>query len=117
MREESRKLTRTEEVQGRTGCEECASCERKNPSPILHREEMARRDCPAWPGILSERRILTQKEFFFRDEEEPMTDWFARPVLHVTNLEASLRFYVDRLGFTIPWRFDKDGVAQVDRQG
>ena len=46
-----------------------------------------------------------------------MTDWFARPVLHVTNLEASLRFYVDRLGFTIPWRFDEDGVAQVDRQG
>lgn len=46
-----------------------------------------------------------------------MTDWFARPVLHVTNLETSLRFYADRLGFTIPWRFDKDGVAQVDRQG
>ncbi len=46
-----------------------------------------------------------------------MTDWFARPVLHVTNLESSLRFYVDRLGFTIPWRFDDDGVAQVDRQG
>ncbi|HEX7893778.1 MAG TPA: VOC family protein [Terriglobales bacterium] len=46
-----------------------------------------------------------------------MTDWFARSVLHVTNLETSLRFYSDRLGFTIPWRFDKDGVAQVDRQG
>ena len=46
-----------------------------------------------------------------------MTDWFARPVLHVTDIETSLRFYVDRLGFTIPWRFDKDGVAQVDRQG
>jgi catechol 2,3-dioxygenase-like lactoylglutathione lyase family enzyme len=46
-----------------------------------------------------------------------MTDWFARPVLHVKNLETSLRFYVDRLGFTIPWRFDDDGVAQVDRQG
>jgi catechol 2,3-dioxygenase-like lactoylglutathione lyase family enzyme len=49
-----------------------------------------------------------------------MTDWFARPVLHVSDLEASLRFYVDRLGFTIPWRFDEDGrahVAQVDRQG
>ena len=46
-----------------------------------------------------------------------MTDWFARPVLHVTNLETSLRFYVDRLGFTIPWRFDEDGVAEVDRQG
>ena len=50
-----------------------------------------------------------------------MTEWFARPVLHVTDVDASLRFYVDRLGFTIPWRFDdEDGrayVAQVDRQG
>jgi catechol 2,3-dioxygenase-like lactoylglutathione lyase family enzyme len=46
-----------------------------------------------------------------------MTDWFARPVLHVTDVETSLRFYVDRLGFTCPWHFDKDGVAQVDRQG
>src|SRR6202790_2909092 len=49
-----------------------------------------------------------------------MTDWFARPVLHVANVEASLRFYVDRLGFTSPWRYDEDGrayVAQVDRQG
>src|SRR6266581_8939638 len=46
-----------------------------------------------------------------------MTDWFARPVLHVTNVETSLRFYVDLLGFTCPWRYDEDGVAQVDRQG
>ena len=49
-----------------------------------------------------------------------MTDWFARPVLHVADVEASLRFYLDRLGFTCPWRFDEDGrtfVAQVDRQG
>ena len=49
-----------------------------------------------------------------------MTDWFARPILHVKDLEASLRFYVDQLGFTIPWRYDEDGracVAQVDRQG
>jgi catechol 2,3-dioxygenase-like lactoylglutathione lyase family enzyme len=49
-----------------------------------------------------------------------MTDWFARPVLHVTDVEASLRFYVNRLGFTNPWRYDEDGrayVAQVDRQG
>ena len=49
-----------------------------------------------------------------------MTDWFARPVLHVKDVEASLLFYVDRLGFTIPWRYDEDGracVAQVDRQG
>src|SRR6266404_8782883 len=49
-----------------------------------------------------------------------MTEWFARPVLHVTDVEATLRFYVDRLGFTSPWRYDEDGrayVAQVDRQG
>jgi len=46
-----------------------------------------------------------------------MTDWFARAVLHVSDLGASLRFYVDRLGFTCPWRSDEDGVAQVDRQG
>ncbi|MGA9355668.1 MAG: glyoxalase superfamily protein [Terriglobales bacterium] len=49
-----------------------------------------------------------------------MTDWFARPVLHVTDVEASLRFYVNRLGFTSPWHYDEDGkahVAQVDRQG
>ena len=49
-----------------------------------------------------------------------MTDWFARPILNVTDVEASLRFYVDRLGFTSPWRYDEDGkarVAQVDRQG
>ena len=49
-----------------------------------------------------------------------MTDWFARPVLHVTNVESSLHFYIDRLGFTSPWRYEEDGraqVAQVDRQG
>ncbi len=49
-----------------------------------------------------------------------MTDWFARPVLHVKDVEASLRFYRDQLGFTSPWRYDEDGrasVAQVDRQG
>jgi catechol 2,3-dioxygenase-like lactoylglutathione lyase family enzyme len=46
-----------------------------------------------------------------------MTDWFARPVLHVSDIEASLRFYIDRLGFTCPWRYDEDGVAEVDRQG
>jgi catechol 2,3-dioxygenase-like lactoylglutathione lyase family enzyme len=49
-----------------------------------------------------------------------MTDWFARAVLRVTDVEASLRFYVDRLGFTSPWRYGEAGrarVAQVDRQG
>jgi uncharacterized glyoxalase superfamily protein PhnB len=49
-----------------------------------------------------------------------MTDWFARPVLHVTNVDASLLFYINRLGFTSPWRYDENGrayVAQVERQG
>jgi uncharacterized glyoxalase superfamily protein PhnB len=49
-----------------------------------------------------------------------MTDWFARPVLHVKDVEASLLFYVNRLGFTNPWRYDDEGrvhVAQVERQG
>jgi len=49
-----------------------------------------------------------------------MTDWFARPVLHVTDVEASLRFYIERLGFTSPWRYEEDGrvrVAQAERQG
>jgi catechol 2,3-dioxygenase-like lactoylglutathione lyase family enzyme len=49
-----------------------------------------------------------------------MADWFARAVLHVTDIEVSLYFYVNRLGFTSPWRYDEDGkahVAQVDRQG
>jgi hypothetical protein len=49
-----------------------------------------------------------------------MTDWFARPILHVDNVDASLRFYMNLLGFTSPWRYDEEGrarVAQVDRQG
>src|SRR5277367_5999829 len=49
-----------------------------------------------------------------------MTDWFARPVLHVKDVDASLRFYMNQLGFTNPWRYDEDGkahVAQVDGLG
>src|SRR5512146_494484 len=49
-----------------------------------------------------------------------MTDWFARPILNVTDVEASLSFYVNQLGFTSPWRYDENGrahVAEVDRQG
>lgn len=49
-----------------------------------------------------------------------MTDWFTRPVLHVRDVEASLRFYVERLGFETAWRHEEDGtpiVAQVDREG
>ncbi len=49
-----------------------------------------------------------------------MADWFARPILHVKDVDASLRFYVNLLGFTSPWRYDEEGrarAAQVDRQG
>src|ERR1700722_16699411 len=49
-----------------------------------------------------------------------MTEWFARPVLHVKDVEASLRFYVDLLGFSSPWRYGGGGrtfVAEVERQG
>ena len=49
-----------------------------------------------------------------------MTDWFARAVLHVRDVDVSLRFYIGQLGFTSPWRHNEDGkadVAQVERQG
>lgn len=50
-----------------------------------------------------------------------MAEWFARTVFHVSNVEDSLRFYVDKLGFKAAWRVeDDDGVAhvgEVDRQG
>jgi catechol 2,3-dioxygenase-like lactoylglutathione lyase family enzyme len=49
-----------------------------------------------------------------------MTDWFSRPVLHVRDVEASLRFYAETLGFTVAWKHEEQGkpiVAQVDRAG
>jgi len=47
-------------------------------------------------------------------------EWYARPVLFVTDIERTLDFYVNRLGFTESWRFDENGkafVAQAERQG
>lgn len=43
--------------------------------------------------------------------------WYARPVLFVTDLEATLRFYVDALGFTTRWRTGEGTgrVCQVER--
>ena len=49
-----------------------------------------------------------------------MTDWFARPVLHVADAAAAVRFYVERLGFAEAWRHEEQGapiVAQVERDG
>jgi catechol 2,3-dioxygenase-like lactoylglutathione lyase family enzyme len=50
----------------------------------------------------------------------PEKDWFGRPVLHVKDVDASVRFYVERLGFTSPWRCEENGkghVAQVEGLG
>lgn len=43
--------------------------------------------------------------------------WYARPVFFVSDVQAALRFYIDKLGFTKKWH-EADGrgtVCQVDR--
>ena len=47
-----------------------------------------------------------------------MSDWFARPVLFVTDVARSIDFYVNQLGFVLSWRYEEEGkafVAQVER--
>jgi len=44
-----------------------------------------------------------------------MTDWFARPVLHVTDVEASLRFYVNRLGESLALRQGRQSARRTGR--
>jgi catechol 2,3-dioxygenase-like lactoylglutathione lyase family enzyme len=49
-----------------------------------------------------------------------LSDWYARAVLKVADVERSLHFYVQSLGFSEKWRHaDEDRllVAQVDRDG
>src|SRR5215470_19928946 len=41
-------------------------------------------------------------------------EWYARPVLFVSDLERSVGFYRDQLGFEERWRHETV-VAQVDR--
>src|SRR5436305_790900 len=46
--------------------------------------------------------------------------WYSRPVLFVSNVEASVAFYVKQLGFREHWRYEEGGkawIAQVDRAG
>ena len=43
-----------------------------------------------------------------------MTDWFARPVLHVKDVEASSSLLREPVGFT-PWRYDEDGKRTSHR--
>lgn len=47
-------------------------------------------------------------------------EWFARPVLSVADVDRTLDFYVNRLGFTQAWRHIEEAktlAAQADRQG
>jgi len=47
-------------------------------------------------------------------------EWYARPVLFVADVDRTLDFYVNRLGFTQSWRFEENGkafVAEAGRQG
>jgi catechol 2,3-dioxygenase-like lactoylglutathione lyase family enzyme len=49
---------------------------------------------------------------------EPSLRWYSRPVLFVSDLQRSLAFYVEHLGFKERWRHEDAGqllVAQVDR--
>jgi len=45
--------------------------------------------------------------------------WYARPVLFVSDVQAALRFYIDKLGFEKKWHVadGKGTVCQVDRGG
>src|SRR5215467_13567440 len=47
--------------------------------------------------------------------------WYARPVLFVSDMHRSVDFYVKQFGFTENWRFiatdGKESVAQVARAG
>jgi catechol 2,3-dioxygenase-like lactoylglutathione lyase family enzyme len=68
-------------------------------------------------SVLIFSRVLCETLNF---EDMSMPDWFARPILQVKDVDASLCFYRNLLGFTIPWRYEEEGrarVAQVDRQG
>ena len=37
-------------------------------------------------------------------------EWYARPVLFVTDIDRSVDFYVQRLGFKQSWRYDEQGT-------
>jgi len=49
--------------------------------------------------------------------EQVTQKWYSRPVFFVSDLQVALRFYVDKLGFTIKWHADEGQgtVCQVDR--
>jgi len=42
-----------------------------------------------------------------------MSSWISSTLIFVTEVDASIRFYVDLLGFTLNMRFEDDGRALV----
>jgi catechol 2,3-dioxygenase-like lactoylglutathione lyase family enzyme len=49
-----------------------------------------------------------------------VSEWYARPVLFVADIDRSVDFYLNQLGFTEAWRHEEQGkalIAQVDRKG
>ncbi|HLI65011.1 MAG TPA: glyoxalase superfamily protein [Caulobacteraceae bacterium] len=49
-----------------------------------------------------------------------MANWYARPVLAVSDAGAALDFYASKLGFGEDWRHEEDGrlrIVQVSRAG
>jgi catechol 2,3-dioxygenase-like lactoylglutathione lyase family enzyme len=50
----------------------------------------------------------------------PSGQWYARPVLFVSDIDRAVAFYVGQLGFVEQWRHEHAGVpivAQLDRSG
>jgi catechol 2,3-dioxygenase-like lactoylglutathione lyase family enzyme len=48
------------------------------------------------------------------------TDWYARPVLAVSDAPGALEFYSSKLGFKEDWRYEEDArlrIVQISRQG
>lgn len=47
-----------------------------------------------------------------------MSNWYSRPVFFAKNVEFSIEFYTQKLGFTLAWNHSENGkilVAQVNR--
>jgi len=69
---------------------------------------------------MSRRWRSVEVDHVVRGQNVMSNEWFARPVLFVTDLDRSVDFYLKQLGFTQAWRYEEEGkawVAQVDRQG
>jgi catechol 2,3-dioxygenase-like lactoylglutathione lyase family enzyme len=50
------------------------------------------------------------------DDSEPKPDFWMRPIFTVENLQASIDYYRDKLGFELKWR-SGDDAAELNRSG